>query len=61
MIDTTGKIAMHNGGGIRWVAPSEVASWEQAGYVRAPDQADAPVAAILRPPKTGSKTTQETE
>jgi len=61
MIDTTGKIAMQNGGGIRWVAPSEVASWEQAGYVRAPDQADAPVAAILRPPKTGSKTQQETE
>jgi len=52
---------MQNGGGIRWVAPSEVASWEQAGYVRAPDQADAPVAAILRPPKTGSKTQQETE
>ena len=52
MIETNGRIAMVNGGRIRWVAPAETASWQRAGYVIAEPAQDQPVAAILRPPQT---------
>jgi len=62
MIETAGRIAMVNGGRIRWVAPAEVASWERSGYVVAEPVADIPVAALLKPPQPKPKTTtKETE
>lgn len=61
MIETAGRIAMVNGGRIRWVAPAEVASWERSGYVIAEPVADPPVAAILKPPTKPKTTTKETE
>lgn len=61
MIETAGRIAMVNGGRIRWVAPAEVASWQRSGYVVAEPVEDMPVAAILKPPQKPKTTTKETE